>query len=74
MPRIDAFGVQHITGDDEITGEGLDHVEGCCGNAFPEALYFARERSAAFTPNANNANANADVQGGVRAREESSRG
>jgi hypothetical protein len=26
MPRTDAFGVQHITPDDQITDEGLDHV------------------------------------------------
>jgi hypothetical protein len=76
MPRTDSFGTQHISLEDQVTDQGLDHVESRqdCANAHPAALYFARARSAAFTPNsetnANNANANADVRRGVRVRDE----
>ena len=46
MPRTDAFGIQHITTDDQVTDQGLDHVEACndCAQQFPTALWLAQAR------------------------------
>jgi hypothetical protein len=39
MARTDSQGVKHISGYDEVTEEGDNHLLECdeCGNAFPAA-------------------------------------
>lgn len=49
MPRIDAFGVRHITGTDTVTRESDMHLICCaeCAAQFPMAARHALERGIA---------------------------
>lgn len=44
MPRSDADGVDHVTGSDEITEAGLDHIKSCpsCLSEWRHILYALR--------------------------------